>query len=117
MAFTYDTESGLYQKHRSSLDTPVHTTYSGDAIEVSNVIVMYDNRFVDPRDAKRYDFTMQSGEGTLANGGKSRSIKWKITGGGLRYYEADGTTPLTVSVGKTFVCLTSSSFKSQTVVK
>lgn len=117
MAFTYNAASGLYQKHRNSLSTPVHTTPTGGTIEVSNVIVMYDNRFVDPNDAKRYDFTMQSGEGILASGGKSRSIKWKITNGGLRYYEADGTTPLTVFVGKTFVCLTNKDFKAQTTVK
>lgn len=117
MAFTYDAARGVYQKHRNSLSTPVHTTYTGGTIEASNVIVMYDNRFVDPLDAKRYDFTMQSGDGLIASGGKSRSIKWKITSSGLKYYEADGTTPLTVSVGKTFVCLTSKDFKSQTVVK
>lgn len=117
MAFTYDAESGLYQKHRNSLSSPVHVTHTGGTIEVSNVIVMYDNRFVDPLDAKRYDFTMQSGDGILASGGKSRSIKWKISSSGLKYYEADGVTPLTVSVGKTFVCLTSNSFKSQTTVK
>lgn len=117
MAFTYDAASGLYQKHRNSLSTPVHVTHTGGTIEVSNVIVMYDNRFTDPLDAKRYDFTMQSGDGILASGGKSRTIKWKITSSGLKYYEADGTTPLTVSVGKTFVCLTSNGFKSQTTVK
>lgn len=117
MAFTYDAASGLYQKHRNSLSTPVHVTHTGGTIEVSNVIVMYDNRFTDPLDAKRYDFTMQSGEGLLASGGKSRTIKWKNSTTGLKYYEADGVTPLTVSVGKTFVCLTSSGFKSQTTVK
>ncbi len=117
MAFTYNAASGLYQKHRNSLSTPVHTTYTGGTIEASNVIVMFDNRFVDPLDAKRCDFTMQSGDGILASGGKSRSIKWKITASGLKYYEADGTTPLTVSVGKTFVCLTSKDFKNQTTVK
>ena len=117
MAFTYDAASGRYQKHRNSLSTPVHVTHTGGTIEVSNVIVMYDNRFTDPLDAKRYDFTMQSGEGLLASGGKSRTIKWKNSTTGLKYYEADGVTPLTVSVGKTFVCLTSSGFKSQTTVK
>ncbi len=117
MAFTYDATSGLYQKHRNSLSTPVHVTHTGGTIEVSNVIVMYGNRFTDPLDAKRYDFTMKNGDGVLANGGKSRSIQWKITDNGLKFYEADGTTPLTVATGKTFVCLTSSAFKSQTVVK
>jgi hypothetical protein len=117
MAFTYDTARGVYQKHRNALSSPVHTTHTGGTIEVSNVIVMYDNRFVDPLDDKRYDFTLQSGEGILASGGKSRAIRWENTALGLKYYEADGTTPLTVAVGKTYVCLTSNGFKSQTTVK
>lgn len=117
MAFTYDAESGLYQKHRNSLSSAVHITHTGGTIEVSNVIVMYDNRFVDPLDSKRVDFDLKSGSGILATGGKSRNIQWKVTGDGLKYYEADGTTPLTVAEGKTFVCLTSDDFKSQTTVK
>ncbi len=117
MAFTYNAESGLYQKHRNSLSTPIHTTHTGGTIEVSNVIVMYANRFTDPKDAKRVDFTMTNGSGIIATAGKSRDIQWKVVGGELKYFEADGTTPLTVAEGKTFVCLTSDTFKNQTTVK
>lgn len=116
MAFTYDAERGVYQKHRNSLSTPVHTTHTGGTIEVSNVIVMYDNRFTDPKDAKRVDFDLKAGSGILATAGKSRDIQWKVVDGALKYFEADGTTPLTVAEGKTFVCLTSDTFKSQTTV-
>ena len=117
MAFTYDAARGVYQKHRNALSTPIHTAYTGGTIEASNVIVMFDNRFTDPQDAKRVDFTLQSGSGIIATAGKSRDIRWKFTDDGLKYYEADGTTPLTVAVGKTFVCLTSDTYKSQTTVK
>ncbi len=117
MAFTYNAASGLYQKHRNSLSTPVHVTHTGGTIEASNVIVMYGNRFTDPLDAKRYDFTIKNGDGVLASGGKSRTIQWKVTANGLKFYESDGVTPLTVAVGKTFVCLTSSTYKSKTVIK
>lgn len=117
MAFTYVADRGVYQKHRNSLSSAIHTTYTGGTIEASNVIVMFDKRFTDPLDAKRVDFTLEAGSGILATGGKSREIWWKITEDGLKYYEIDGVTPLTVAEGKTFVCLTSDTFKSQTVVK
>lgn len=117
MAFTYVADRGVYQKHRNSLSSAVHTTYTGGTIEVSNVIVMFANRFTDPKDAKRVDFTLTNGSGIIATAGKSRDIQWKVVGGELKYFEADGTTPLTVAEGKTFVCLTSDTFKSQTTAK
>ena len=114
MAFTYDAERGVYQKHRNALSTPIHTTHTGGTIEVSNVIVMYDNRFTDPQDANRIDFTLKSGSGVLASGGTSREIRWENGKNGLKFYESDGTTALTVATGKTFVCLTSDTLKSKT---
>ncbi len=126
MAFTYDAAKGVYQKHRNSPDTAVHLSYNtdgstGNAIEVSNVIVMYDQRstFSDSRNpsAGYVDFALKSGSGLLANGGYSRDIRWKNDANGLKFYESDGTTPLTVSAGKTFVCLTGTERQSQTVVK
>jgi hypothetical protein len=116
MAFTYDTASGLYQKHRNALSTPVHVTHTGGTIEVSNVIVMFDRRFIDPQDATRYDFEMKSGSGILASGGTSREIRWVNDSRGIQYYEADGKTPLTVATGKTFVCLASDTLKNKTKI-
>ncbi len=118
MAFTYDSESGLYNKHRNSLDTPVHVTGTGGTIAVSNVIVMYDNRKVDtlkPMETTvRYDFDLESGSGILASGGTAREIKWSRTDDGLQYFESDGVTPLTVATGKTFICLASDELESKT---
>ncbi len=116
MAFTYDAARGVYQKHRNALSTPVHVTHTGGTIEVSNVIIMYDNRFTDAADAKRIDFDLNKGSGTLASGGTCRAIRWERTNSGLKYYENDGTTPLTVSTGKTFVCLASNTLRSGTVI-
>lgn len=122
MAFTYDAEKGQYLKHRSSLDTPVHTTHTGGPIAVSNVIVMYDHRTLDEvyssggHTANRYDFDLKSGSGLLASGGTSREIRWTNSSDGLHYYESDGVTPLTVTEGKTFVCLASDTLRSRTTV-
>lgn len=123
MAFTYDAASGLYQKHRNALSTPVHTTATGGTITASNIIVMFDRRTVDEMytDSKghqtpRYDFDLKSGSGLLASGGTSRPIHWERSAGGLQFWEEDGTTPLTVATGKTFICLASDTLKSRTSI-
>lgn len=116
MAFTYNASTGLYEKHRNALSTPVHVTATGGKIAVSNVIVMFDQRTIDPLDSNRCDYTLNAGSGLLAVGGTCRNIRWKRTNESLNYYEADGTTPLTVAAGKTYICLTSDALKSRTVV-
>ena len=83
------------------------------------MIVMLDNRFVDMTNAEGssktlYNFDLVSGSGYLATGGTVREIKWKRTNDQLSYYEADGTTPLTVAEGKTYIALTSKDYKSET---
>lgn len=125
MAFTYDGGRGVYQKHRNTLDSPVHVTQTGGTIEAANVIVMYATRSVDEtytygkdndKQAVRYDFSMESGSGTLASGGTARDIRYTCTTAGLRFYESDGTTPLTVAPGKTYVCLAGSHLKNSTKI-
>lgn len=125
MAFTYDAARGVYQKHRNSLDTPVHVTATGGTIETANVIVLYAPRSVDEtytydkgndKQTTRYNFAMETGSGTLASGGTARDIRYRCTTGGLEFYEADGTTPLTVATGKTFVCLVASHLKTRTSI-
>lgn len=123
MAFEYDAATGLYKKHRNALDTPIHTTYTGGTITATNVIVMFDRRTVDMVEQKanggtttRYNFDLDSGEGLLASGGTARPIRWKRTNSQLSYYEADGTTPLTVATGKTYICLTSATLRSRTTL-
>ena len=118
MAFTYDSARGVYQKHRNSLNTGIHKAADGGAVEVSNVIVMFDNRFVDTLEPKegttRWNFDLKSGSGYLASGGTVREIRWTRTNDQLSYYEADGTTPLTVAVGKTYIALVAKDYKNQT---
>ncbi len=116
MAFTYNNSTGLYEKHRNALSTPVHKTHTGGPIAVSNVIVMFDQRTVDPLDANRCDFTLNSGSGLMVSGGTSRNIQWKRTNSQLTYYESDGVTPLTVATGKTFICLASNTLRGRTTV-
>lgn len=121
MAFTYDSATGLYNKHRNTLSSPVHTTYTGGTIAASNVIVMYDHRTFDEvytsssgGKSNRYDFDLVAGSGVLASGGTSRNIRWKRTNDQLSFFESDNSTPLTVATGKTFICLVSDTLKGRT---
>lgn len=116
IAFTYNADTGLYEKHRNSLDTPVHVTYTGGTVATANVLVMFDNRTLDPRNDQRCDYDLESGVGVLASGGTSRPITWTRTNEQLSYFEADGTTPLSMAVGKTFICLTSDAYKDLPMV-
>jgi len=82
--------------------------------------VMFDQRNVlDYKGGGAYhiDFTLKSGSGLLASGGKAREIQWKRTNDQLSFYEADGKTPLVMAEGKTFVCLTDKNLKSKTIVE
>lgn len=125
MAFTYDGGRGVYQKHRNTLESPVHVTATGGTIEAANVIVMYAPRSVDEtytydkkndKQTTRYNFAMENGSGTLASGGTARDIRYTCTTAGLHFYESDGTTPLTVAPGKTFVCLVGSHLRKSTKI-
>ena len=89
-------------------------SYDGDPIRISNVIIMYDTRFNE--DSSNISFQLNAGSGTLVSGGTSRPIKWKRTDSRLSFTEADGT-PLTVATGKTYICLTSATLASQTVLQ
>ena len=119
MAFTYEADKGVYQKHRNNVSSAIHKSANGGIVEVSNVIVMLDNRYIDKTGAETstktlYNFDLNSGSGYLASGGTMREIKWKRTNSQLSYYEADGTTPLTVAEGKTYIALISKEYKSET---
>ena len=121
VGFSYDKESGLYRKHRvtmrgDGLAMDVHKTGTGGTVEVKNVIVMYDDRRVlDYKNGSAYhiDFALKEGKGLLAVDGTARDITWKRTDDQLSFYEADGTTPLTVGEGKTFLCLMDENLKNK----
>ena len=111
MAFTYNAETGLYEKHRNSLDTPVHVTHTGGTITAKNVLIMFAKRVLDDRNDQRCNYEMEKGTGILINNGTARNVCWtRPTSEEMYFFEEDGTTQLTVAVGKTFVCLTSDAY-------
>ncbi len=113
-SFVYDPATKLYTKNRNTLESAEHKSYDGQAITVSNVIVMYDQRYQE--DSGHISFKLESGKGLLVSGGTSREINWSRTNNQLSFFETDGT-PLTVAKGKTYVCLTSAQLESRTVLQ
>ncbi len=113
-SFTYDAATGLYTKHRTTPTSDAHKSYDGDAIKVSNVIIMYDTRYQE--DAGHISFKLDSGSGILVSGGKSRQIRWSRTNDQLSFTETDGTA-LTVAKGKTYILLTDNSHAGKTVLQ
>ncbi len=120
--FTYS--DGVYTKSRPYNTAATHTTYTGGPITVSNVIVMFDNRTFDEvytnnrgSSTNRWNFDLNSGSGTLYSGGKGRSVCWRRTNQQLSFFESDGTTPLTVATGKTFIFLVSNTLQSRTTAQ
>ena len=117
MAFTYNAETGLYEKHRNALSTPVHVTYTGGTITAKNVIIMFGKRELDVRNDQRCNYDLTEGTGILVNNGTSRTIRWACPSTDeINFYEEDGTTKLTVAEGKTYVCLTSDAYKDMSMV-
>ena len=114
ISFAYDAATKRYTKHRTTLSSPEHVSYDGGAIQVTNVIIMYDTRFAE--DSSHISFKLESGKGVLVSGGTSRNIRWSRTDKALKFTEEDGT-PLTVAAGKTYVCLTDSSNAAKTVLQ
>ncbi len=117
MAFTYNAETGLYEKHRNALTTPIHTTYTGGTITAKNILVMFGKRVLDERNDQRCNYELDRGTGLLINNGTCRPITWtRPTSEEMYFYEEDGTTKLTVAEGKTYVCLTSDAYKDMNMV-
>lgn len=114
-SFRYDAAKNVYHKIYGTLDKgSAHKMMDGTQLAVSNVIVMYDEKFNE--DAGHISFRLQSGTGLLASGGVSRPIKWTRTGSQLSFMEENGQ-PLAVSRGKTYIGLLSSAYQGKTVVK
>ncbi len=103
-AYTYNAETGLYEK---SIDGAPHVMQNGKVLSVKNVIV----QFVTDTDlgdgsARRNITTTGSGKGYYITGGAYEEITWSKSSrsGDTVYKRADGSE-LLVSPGKTIVNL------------
>ena len=113
--FTYDAATKLYMKGNGTLSSSsAHKMVSGTTLAVTNVIVIYDEKFM--MTETHVQFRLNSGSGLLVTGGSARNIKWTRTAGGLNFTD-EGGNALVLNTGKTYMCLTAVGNKSATVTQ
>lgn len=114
VTFLYDAATGLYTKGNGKLgDTTTHKAADGTPIQVSNVVVLYADKVME--NDVTCDFKLSSGSGLLVTGGTSRPMTYTCTADKLAFQNEDGTE-LTVSPGKTYICVVNSKLKGKTVL-
>ena len=106
-SFVYNSETGLYTKQLGKLDdAKAHKSLEGNAITVSNVLVLYAEKYVEDtyNHTTVYNFRNGSGTGYLISGGTSRAIQFTRTNDSLSIRESDGRAAV-FATGKTYLCL------------
>jgi len=112
-SFKYDAESGKYVKYFGKVsDNKPHKDTDGNGIAVSNVVVMYDEKYKESEEC--IGFTLESGNGILCSGGTVRNIQWTRTENGLTFTE--NGKDATFLTGKTYICVVSDGYKGGTVI-
>lgn len=103
VCFLYDESTKMYNKMNGTLDNmEPHMMMDGEQIAVTNVIIMYDEKYNE--DADHINFRLNAGDGVFLTAGTSRDIRWTRTAESLAFTEQDGTA-LSVNPGKTYICL------------
>lgn len=115
VSFVYQGEKACYLKSNGSLTkgTP-HVTASGTQLSAANIVVLYDTKYMENEVTISYQ--LKSGTGLAASQGKSWPVYWKRTADGLSFTYEDGS-PLQLSPGKTYICLTAKQYEAKTVVQ
>lgn len=120
VSFKYDDQDQLYYKRNGTLENgEPHVTADGTQISAANVIVIYDDRYVEQTSsfgASIYGYGMSGGSGKLLTGGTARDIQWSRSSSGLSFTENDGDS-LSVNKGKTYVCFVYSGYAEDTIIR
>lgn len=114
VTFIYDEATGLYGKNigKASSCTP-HKSQEGNQIQVSNVLILYAEKYVENKNTEKTWYNFRTGEGTgyLISNGTAREIKFNRTEDSLSFTEADGS-PAVFATGKTYMFLTDKTLAS-----
>lgn len=113
--FQYDAAQKVYKKYNGSLENAeAHTMIDGTQLSAANVLVMYDEKYME--NSVTCSFRLQSGSGAAFIGGVNVPFSWQRTEGGLSFFALDGS-PLKVLPGKTYICLVANEYQGDTVVQ
>ncbi len=113
--FIYDSETGLYGKNIGKMDScKPHTSMAGDQIKVSNVLVLYAEKYAET--SSHWNFREGTGNGYLISGGTYRPIKFTRTADSLTIQETDGT-PAVFAQGKIYMVLAANTLTDTIIFK
>lgn len=109
--FRYDTATGLYTKYLGSASSDEkHTMTDGSAIAVSNVIVLYGEKYGETATkGDTCNFDLSAGTGKIISGGTSRDVTYTLTENGFTITEKDGSKAA-LATGKTYICIADTAY-------
>lgn len=115
VCFLYDEATQLYNKYNGTLDKmEPHVMVDGTQIAVTNVVIMYDEKYNE--DADHINFRLNAGDGVFLTGGTSRNIRWTRTADRLSFTKEDGSA-LSFNPGKTYICLVTQGNRVATILQ
>ncbi len=119
VTFVYDPETGLYGKNNGKIGScKPQKSLEGNQIQVSNVLILYAEKYVEQRDNRYtwYNFRTGEGSGYLISNGTAREIKFSRTADSLTLMEADGSK-IQLATGKTYMFLTDDTLREDLILQ
>ena len=110
--FIYDEATGLYEKYRNG--EPHVDADTEETVTYANVLILYSTVSAYGDGTERRELDLSAGDGWYISAGGREEISWSKGGveDPLTFTDAAGD-PLTVNVGKTYICITDGSYESQ----
>lgn len=116
--FTYDAEKKIYLKNRGTASSnKPHTSTSGEQLSVSNVVILFADKFVEQRETyTRINFDLEEGGETYVfTNGKKITGKYSYTKDGFTLLDSEGKK-IAVNTGKTYLYIMSNKYKNQVTI-
>ena len=116
VAFVYDKANNLYTKYNGTLENGVkHEMTNGSIITATNIFVIYAEKYEENNVTINFRFG-NGGTGYAISGGKSREIRYEITGDKMTFFETDGSVAA-VQPGKSYICFVDEAQRGNTILK
>ena len=108
--FVYDGAAGLYEKYRNG--EPHIDADTGETVAYRNVLILYSAVSAYGDGTERRELDLSSGDGWFVSAGGREAVTWEKGGveDPLRLSGPDGE-PLSVNVGKTYICITDGGYR------